>query len=296
MTYKRLVLLALLALPVHADESGHPVTLWEVSGTTNSVYLLGSIHLLREQDYPLPTALAAAYDHADVLIMEIDMDDLDPIATQSAFTRYGVLQDDTTLRDLMGDTLYQQAVVAADVIDIPLDLLNKTEPWYAAMTVEIMVLNRIGFDPMLGVEMHMMSKAKSDGKRIDGLETIEQQLQFLDGMSLQAQREMLMSTLEESAKLGDLMDDVIDAWRHGDIAALETGMLNDLEKHAELNKVLVTDRNARWVEQIEDLLDDDEDYLIIVGALHLVGENGVPKQLDRNGYKVHQLSEPPTLR
>lgn len=296
MTYKRLVLLALLALPVHADESGHPVTLWEVSGTTNSVYLLGSIHLLREQDYPLPTALAAAYDDADVLIMEIDMDDLDPIATQSAFTRYGVLQDDTTLRDLMGDTLYQQAVVAADVIDIPLDLLNKTEPWYAAMTVEIMVLNRIGFDPMLGVEMHMMSKAKSDGKRIDGLETIEQQLQFLDGMSLQAQREMLMSTLEESAKLGDLMDDVIDAWRHGDIAALETGMLNDLEKHAELNKVLVTDRNARWVEQIEDLLDDDEDYLIIVGALHLVGENGVPKQLDRNGYKVHQLSEPPTLR
>ena len=296
MTYKRLVLLALLALPVHADESGHPVTLWEVSGTTNSVYLLGSIHLLREQDYPLPTALAAAYDDADVLIMEIDMDDLDPIATQSAFTRYGILQDDTTLRDLMGDTLYQQAVVAADVIDIPLDLLNKTEPWYAAMTVEIMVLNRIGFDPMLGVEMHMMSKAKSDGKRIDGLETIEQQLQFLDGMSLQAQREMLMSTLEESAKLGDLMDDVIDAWRHGDIAALETGMLNDLEKHAELNKVLVTDRNARWVEQIEDLLDDDEDYLIIVGALHLVGENGVPKQLDRNGYKVHQLSEPPTLR
>ncbi len=296
MICKRLLLLALLALPVHADEPGHPVTLWEVSGATNSVYLLGSIHLLREQDYPLPTAFAVAYDDAEVLIMEVDMDDLDPIATQSLFTRYGVLQDETTLRDLMGEALYQDAVAAAEIIDIPLDLLNKTEPWYAAMTVEIMVLNRIGFNPMLGVEMHMMSKAQSDGKRIDGLETIEQQLQFLDGMSLPAQRDMLLSTLQESAKLGDTMDEVIDAWRHGDVATLEEGMLSDLEKHAELNKALVTDRNSRWVEQIEELLDDNEDYLIVVGALHLVGENGVPKQLDRVGYSVQQLSEPPTLR
>jgi hypothetical protein len=257
---------------------------------------LGSIHLLREQDYPLPTALAAAYDDADVLIMEVDMDDLDPIATQSAFIRYGVIQDDTTLRDLMGDALYQDAVEAAEAIDIPLDLLSKTEPWYAAMTVEIMVLSRIGFNPMLGVEMHMMSKAQRDGKRIDGLETIEQQLQFLDGMSLGAQRDMLLSTLEESAKLGDAMDEVIDAWRHGDVATLAEGMLSDLEKHAELNKALVTDRNSRWVEQIEELLDDDENYLIVVGALHLVGENGVPKQLNRIGYSVQQLREPPTLR
>jgi len=294
--FARLVLLALLALPVHADEPGHPVTLWEVSGDTNTVYLLGSIHLLREQDYPLPTALAAAYDDADVLIMEIDMDDLDPIATQSAFTRYGLIQDDSTLRDWMGDDLFQDAVEAAEAIDIPLDLLNKTEPWYAAMTVEIMILNRIGFNPMLGVEMHMMSKAQQDGKRIDGLETIEQQLQFLDGMSLQAQRDMLLSTLVESAKLGDMMDDVINAWRYGDVATLEDGMLSDLEKHPELNKALVTDRNARWVDQIEELLDDDKDYLIVVGALHLVGENGVPKQLDRVGFSVQQLSEPPSVR
>ena len=296
MICSRLLLLALLALPVHADEPGHPLTLWEVSGATNSVYLLGSIHLLREQDYPLPTAFAVAYDNAEALIMEVDMDDLDPVATQSMFTRYGVLQDETTLRDLMGDALYQDALEAAEIIDIPLDLLSKTEPWYAAMTVEIMVLNRIGFNPMLGVEMHMMAKAQRDGKRIDGLETIEQQLQFLDSMSLEAQRDMLLSTLEDSAKLGDAMDEVIDAWRHGDVTALEEGMLSDLEKHEELNKALVTDRNARWVEQIEELLDDDEDYLIVVGALHLVGENGVPKQLDRVGYSVQQLSEPPTLR
>jgi len=292
----RTILLALLALPVFAAESGHPVTLWKVAGASNSVYLLGSIHLLRSKDYPLPTALDAAYDDADVVIMEIDMDDLDPIAAQTAFTTYGLLHDDRTLRDLMGDGPYERAAAAAEAIEIPLDMLNKTEPWYAAMTIEIMMLNRIGFDPTLGVEMYVMTKAGEDGKRIDGFETVEEQIQFLDGMPMEAQREMLLSTLTESAKLAEMMDELIDAWRHGDVDMLESGMLDDLAKHEELNKALVTDRNARWVERIEDLLDDDENYLIVVGALHLVGAQGVPKMLEKRGIGIYQLSEPPTLR
>ena len=290
------VLLALLALPVYADDTGHPVTLWEVAGANNSVYLLGSIHLLREQDYPLPRILDVAYADAEVLIMEVDMDDLDPFATQAAFTTYGVLQDDKTLRDLMGEDAYQQAATAADAVEIPLEMLNKTEPWYAAMTIEIMLLGRIGFNPALGIEMYMMSKAASDGKPIEGFETIEEQIQILDGMSLQAQRDMLLSTLTEGAKLTEMMDELIEAWRRGDVEFLQSGMLDDLEEHPELNKALVTDRNARWVDRIEGLLDDKDDYLIIVGALHLVGEKCVPEQLRANGRNVQQLSEPPTVR
>jgi len=291
-----IVVLALLALSSHADDAGHPVTLWEVAGDSNSVYLLGSIHLLRAQDYPLPTILDVAYADAEVLIMEVDMDDLDPIAAQTAFTTYGVLHDDRTLRDLMGEEAYQQAAAAAEAVEIPLEMLSKTEPWYAAMTIEIMMLNRIGFNPMLGVEMHMMSKAVADGKPIEGFETIEEQIQFLDGMSLQAQRDMLLSTLTESANLGEMMDGIIDAWRRGDTAELGSEMLAELEKHEELNKALVIDRNARWVDRIEDLLDDQDDYLIIVGALHLVGEGGVPERLRSEGHDVQQLSEPPTVR
>jgi uncharacterized protein YbaP (TraB family) len=279
-----------------AADAPHPVTLWQVEGASNSVYLLGSIHLLRPQDYPLPTALDAAYEDAEVLIMEIDMDDMDPFAAQVAFTTYGVLKDEQTLQDLMGDDLYAQALAAAEIIDIPLDLLRKTEPWYAAMTVEIMMLSRIGFDPTLGIEMHMMSKAQEDGKPIEGFETVEEQVRFLDGMSLPAQREMLLSTLTESAKLGEMMDEMIDAWRHGDIAVLESDMLDEIASHEELNKALVTDRNARWVSRIDSLLDDSDDYLIIVGALHLIGKDGVPTQLRQLGYDVRQLSEPPTVR
>jgi uncharacterized protein YbaP (TraB family) len=251
---------------------------------------------LRAKDYPLPTILDTAYDDAEVLVMEIDMDDLNPLAAQAAFTTYGIIQGEQTLQDLMGDELYERALSAADAIDIPLDMLSKTEPWYAAMTVEIMMLSRIGFNPALGIEMYMMSKASSDNKPIEGFETVEQQVQFLDGMSLDAQREMLLSTLDESAKMGEMMDELIDAWRHGDVSFLESGMLVELEKHEELNKALVTDRNARWVTRIDELLNNADDYLIIVGALHLVGPDSVPTQLQNIGYDVRQLSEPPTLR
>lgn len=288
--------LLLLALPSFADESQHPVTLWEVSGTNNSVYLLGSIHLLREEDYPLPTVLSEAYEEAEVLIMEIDMDDLDPVAAQTALTQYGVLHDEQTLQGLMGNELYAEAEAAAVAIDIPLDMLAKTDPWYAAMTIELMMLSRLGFNPNLGIETHMMSKAGADGKSIEGLETIEEQVLLLDRMSLPAQREMLLSTLAESAELGEVMDELIAAWRHGDTEYLVDNMLDELAKHEELSKTLVTDRNTRWVAQIEPLLDDNDDFLIIVGALHLIGPEGVPKQLSRQGYAVRQLSESPTVR
>jgi len=290
------LLLLLFSLQSVADEPGHPVTLWTVEGQTNTVYLLGSIHLLRAEDYPLPTVLSEAYDDAETLIMEIDMDDLDPFAAQATITNYGLLQDDRTLQDLMGDELYTEALAAADAIDIPLDMLQKTEPWYAAMTIELMMLSRIGFDPSLGVEMHMQSKAQIDGKPIEGLETFEEQVQILDSMSLPTQREFLLSTLSDSAKLGELMDEMIDAWRHGDTAALEAGLMQDLADNEELYKLLVADRNDRWVKKIHPLLNDADDYLIIVGALHLIGDDGVPQQLQRSGYSVHQLSEPPTVR
>lgn len=274
----------------------YPVTMWQVDGMRNSVYLLGSIHLLREQDHPLPAIINAAYEDAEVVIMEIDMDDLDPIATQTLFSQHGMIADGRTLADWMGERDYARAVTAAEKVSIPLHMMNGVEPWYAALTIEIMVLSRIGFDPNLGIETWLTNKATSDGKPIEGLETVEEQIQFLDGLSLPAQREMLLSTLEESASLAELMDELIDAWRRGDTGYLERELLQTFEEFEELNQAIVVDRNNRWVHQISALLDDEQDYLVVVGALHLVGDNGVPRQLHRRGVAVRQLSESATLR
>ncbi len=290
------LLLLAFSSPSRADTTGHPLTLWRAEGATNTVYLLGSIHLLRASDHPLPTTINSAYEDAEVLVMELDMDDLDPMAMQQLFNENGVLQDGTTLEDLMGESLYAEAAAAAEAIDIPIEMLAQSEPWLAAITVEMMALYRIGFNPMLGIEMHMTSKAVGDGKPIRGLEQAEEQLQFLDGLSLQAQRDMLLQTLEEGAAIGETIDEMIRAWRYGDIDTLETGLLDSFAEHRELHDALVTRRNIRWVEQIGELLDDADDYLVIVGAMHLDGAEGVPNLLAEKGVQIRQVSEPPGLR
>ena len=280
--------MVIAALPANA---GHPVTLWHVEGDTNSVYLLGSIHMLRAGDHPLPRILDSVYDDAEVLVMELDMDDLDPVYTQAAFNRAGVLTDGTTLRDLMGEELYARAVEAAAAADIPLDMLARSEPWLAAMTVELMVLYRIGFNPILGVEMTMTNRATSDGKPIEGLESVDEQLGFLDGLPIEAQREMLLQTLLQSAEVGESVEMLIGAWRNGDTATLERELLSDLAQQADLYDALIVQRNLRWADAIEDWLDDEDDYLVVVGALHLVGDDGLPALLDRAGFEIRQLEE-----
>ena len=288
--------LCVCAASALSDDTGHPVTMWQVDGRTNTVYVLGSIHLLREQDHPLPGVIDTAYDDAEVIVMELDMDDMDPAYTQMAFNRAGVMTDGTTLRDLMGDDAYSRAAEAAAAVDIPLDMLAQSEPWLAAMTVEIMLLYRIGFNPMLGVEMTMTSRAARDGKPIEGLETVDEQLAFLDGLPLDVQSEMLIQTLAEGAALEESIDGVIEAWRNGDMATLEADLLSSIEEQSELSEVLITGRNRRWVEAIVGMLSGDQDYLVIVGALHLVGDDGVPALLEKKGLGIQQLSEPAGLR
>lgn len=286
------LMLAVLAGPAVAAEDSHPLSMWQVDGTNNRVYLLGSIHMLRESDHPIPSAIYDAYADAEVLVMELDMDDIDPVAEQALVAELGLIQGAGALRDLMGANLYAEAESLANELQIPLALLENSEPWFAAITVEVMMLMRAGFSPMHGIEMRLSEIAARDNKEILGLETTRQQLELLDNLSLTAQREMLMQALTDSADLAHVMDDLIDAWRYGDIEFLEKNLLADMEEYEELHQAIVVNRNIDWVGQIQALLDDDDDYLVVVGALHLVGDNGVPSLLANRGLDVRQLSQP----
>ena len=280
-----------LSFGAAADDGGHPLSLWQVDGTQNRVYLLGSIHMLRAQDHPLPSAIYIAYDDAEKLIMELDMDDLNPVESQALSNELGLIQDGRSLNDLMGDELYAEAERLAVASQIPLALLANAEPWFAAMNVEIMLLMRMGFNPALGVETKLMELAQSDDKEISGFETIREQLEFLDGLSPEAQREMLIQALADGTEMREMMDGMIDAWRAGDIDYLEENLLADMQDYPELNQTIVVDRNVSWTDSIEDLLDDDIDYMIVVGALHLVGDDGVPNLLKLRGHEVTQLRQ-----
>jgi uncharacterized protein YbaP (TraB family) len=281
----------LLSAAALANSAGHPVTLWMAEGASNRVYVLGSVHLLRKQDHPLPRVIDAVYDDAETLYMELDMDDLDPLLMQATFNRLGLLDEDTSLREVMGDDLYAEAAAAAAELDIPLEKLERAEPWFAAITLEQLALARIGFNPSYGVEMHLLQKASKDGKEIRGLESVEQQLGYLDGLSPGAQQDLLMQTLAESADLRAIMDDLILAWRSGDIDYLEQTLLDDVSGYPEIYDAIVANRNRLWADTIDELLEQPEDYLVVVGALHLVGEDGVPQLLQRRGVRIEQMHE-----
>lgn len=286
------VLVAMLALAPHASAADdQALPLWELQGENNRIYLLGSIHLLREQDHPLPDAIYVVYEEAETLIMELDMDDVDPVATQMMTTELGLIENGGTLSELLGPEVYAEASLLAEAADIPLNLLDRAEPWFAAMNVEMMLLMRMGFNPSLGLETHLMERAQSDDKDILGFETMRQQLEFLDGLSASAQQEMFLQALEDGPEMSAMMDSMIDAWRIGDVEFMENGVLSDMQEYPELNQAIVVNRNIDWTQQIEALLDDDDDYLIIVGTLHLIGEEGVPNLLTARGHTVTQMRQ-----
>ena len=263
--------------------------LWVAQGNQNSVYLLGSIHLLRPEDHPLPSNIELVYNDADVLVMELDMDDLDYVNVMVAFRELGVLEGETRLEDLLGEELHAQAQAAAEATEIPLDLLSQSEPWLAAMTVQEMLAMRVGFSGELGVEQYLTEKALADGKPILGLETVSEQLGFLDGLPMLAQSEWLVHSLVDGLRIEMLVDQLVEAWRGGDIDYLERELLHEAKMSPELHDALLVQRNLNWIDRIVAYLDDDQDYLIVVGAAHLVGDDGVIKLLSERDVSVSQL-------
>jgi len=287
-----MICLIMAAGRVAPQSTGHLVSMWQINGASNRIYLLGSVHVLRQQDYPIPTAIEKAYQDAEILIMEIDVDDLDPIEMAGMVNELGVIKDGSTLQEIMGPSLYEEAADYASQLDIPFLMLAQTEPWLAAITIEQMMVLRIGFNPEYGIEFHLSAKASEDSKEILGLESVREQLEFLDKLSLSAQRSLLIQTLRESLNIEENLDLLIDAWRHGDIDFLEENLLAEMQRYPELYRTLIVDRNEAWVEQIRNLIGEQDDYLIVVGTLHLVGDDGLPALLSEIGITTDQLREP----
>ena len=276
---------------VHPDTGGHALPLWTLNGASNRVYLLGSVHMLRESDHPLPQAIYDAYEDAEALIMEMDITAIDPVATQAMINELGMIGDGRNLGDWLGPEDFAEAQRLAERADIPLSMLARAEPWFAAITIDSLMLMRLGFNPADGVEMRFADSAAKDGKPIAGLETERQQLEMLDGLSVRAQRDLLMQTLVESEDAAQSMNSLVSAWRIGDTAFLEGTLLEEVRSYPEIYQTIVVQRNENWLNTIVGLLDESDDYLVIVGAMHMIGESGVPELLRAKGYVVEQLRQ-----
>jgi uncharacterized protein YbaP (TraB family) len=265
--------------------------LWELEGTEGHVMLMGSVHFLRASDYPLPTKLDAAYTNADTLIMEIDMDDLDPMTVQSILTSMGSNQHGASLQEVIGPEDYAKASEIADNLGIPLALFASFKPWLAALSISQLRMMQLGFDPAWGIESQITERAKADGKPVQGLETFAEQLSFMDDLDSETQQLFLLQSLEDATELQNEVQSIVNAWHAGDTNVLEQLLLEGLQESPLLFDALLTQRNENWVPQIIELSQQPGNHLIIVGAMHLVGENSVLRMLEAQGIGSRQLSD-----
>jgi uncharacterized protein YbaP (TraB family) len=285
----RLIALLAAATLVAGSASADPAA-WRIAGSDGGeIVLLGSMHLLRASDYPLPVAVDRLVDRAEIVVMEVDLDDVDVAAQQRLILEKALLPQGTELAEVIDAELYRVLEQGAAEAGIDLNLLTRFEPWFLAISMLEVGMRKIGFEAERGIEQYVLGLSRSDGKEILGLETIEFQIGIFDAMTPELQREFLAQTLTELEEAETTMNAMGDAWRAGELETLSDELLASFDEFPGLYDTLVTERNEKWAGSLEDMLDDGKRYLVVVGALHLVGNDSVIALMKARGHTPQRI-------
>ena len=270
--------------------------LWKVSEGDNALYLLGSFHLLKPDDYPLSADVGAALADAESLLFELSPEEMTSPTLAATMLQAAVRTDGTTLDAQIGPELaarlrtWAQAQPAGTPINA--EMLQRFEPWFAGIAISLQQMASLGLDPKLGLDRHFMMLADESGKPADGLETGAQQVALFDGMDPDEQVQMLADALEDAAAGTGQLETLHADWRAGRAEALWNGLAADMRReYPKLYKRINVDRNEAWLPVLARRLEapGDHDTLVVVGALHLLGEDGVVAGLRERGYTVERI-------
>lgn len=272
--------------PARAANDADPA-LWVVRDADTTIYLFGTIHVLKPGLTWFDEAVRAAFDRSTELKLEIV--EPDPAAMAALIQRYGMLHDAPTLTQRL--PAKERPVLARYMgeIGVPAAAYDRMQPWLAATALQVQSLQRVGYDPASGPETVLTAAAKAAGKPVSGLETVEQQIGFFAQLSPGAQVAMLDETLDEMGTLQSSMGRMVDQWGRGETTAIARELNDGLTRSPETMKVLLLDRNARWADWIKARLGQPGTVFIAVGAGHLAGTTSVQAQLTRRGVTVARV-------
>ena len=279
----------MLLAPVllRADAGRH--IFWEVKGAHNTVYLLGSVHMLKAADGVLPAEVLEAYRRSQSLVMELDLSDAD--AAESLMTsalEQIMLPADKTLSQVLRPKLYASFVAHAKRVGLDPATTERFQPWFAAILLEQVTLMHDGYEASSGVDMQLTQSATADHKPIVALETAAEQMGYFSRLSLDEQANFLGFTLRDIDSTDSDPAAVIRAWKMGDVRELERLFRQESVDSPELMRQLTAERNRKWLPRIKALLDDDHDDMVIVGAMHLIGDDGLVALLKGQGFNPVQ--------
>ncbi len=282
-----LLFILIFAFQLTAGDNLH--TLWKVEGKQNIVYLMGSIHLLTKDTYPLEAALEKVYDNSRVLVFEINLDSAKSAGAQKQFIAKGLNPQDITLKSQLSDSAYGAAVLLCQAAGLPMENMQHLKPWMFALTITNVKLQQLKFDPHYGIDNHFFNKAKENGKQIHSLESVESQIDLLADLELETAEQMIFQTAEQFATIERDLQKVVKAWQTGNDNFLEKFLINELKKFPVLYDKLMLKRNQNWLPKIAGFLQAEKNHLIIVGSGHLIGEDGLVEMLIRRGFQVEQM-------
>jgi len=264
-----------------------PCFLWRASSGERTVYLLGSIHFMKKDAYPLNPIIEGAFERSGVVVFETRIDKLDGAAV--GLLAAGTLDGDRTLAEVVPADLYRAVEKRLDDLGMDIAGFDKMKPWMVALSLTSIELMRAGYLGGEGVDSYFSSRAADAGKTVQGLESIEVQISLFADMTADESGEFLQVTMAELDTTIPLVDEIVAAWRTGDSARIEALLADSFDGHDELYDRFLTQRNLRWLPQIEALFEGPVDAMVVVGSLHLVGEQGLIKLLEAQGYKLEQL-------
>lgn len=264
-------------------------SLWKIEGKTNATYLLGSIHFLKKEFYPLPQPIEDAYKQSQVVVFEVDLDEMESPQSQLKMLESAKFPEGQTLKAHVSKDTYARLEKYLAGSGVSAAALDPLRPWMVAVSLIGLELQKLGFNPADGVDQYFFNKAKRDKKKIVPLETLAFQLGFFTGLTKQEEDAMLDQTVREISSFKKDLDQIVAGWKTGDAAALERLMLDAMRDYPQLHKKLLIDRNKQWVDEIQKLHASGKNVFVVVGAAHLVGKESVVELLGAKGLKVRQM-------
>ena len=262
--------------------------LWVVKDADTTIYLFGTVHVLKPGLSWFDEAVKDAFDKSGELVTEIKMPDDQSAMVQRMLPKALDATGTTLSSRLDAATLKGYAAALAD-LGMPAHAFDPFEPWMGAMTLSVMPLAKAGYDPTKGVESVLTAAAKESGKSTGELETLDQQIDYFDTMPMADQVQYLSSVVEQYPKMVGMIDDMVLAWGKGDVDALAAGMNAAMAKDPKVADILLYQRNARWADWIKTRMDQPGTVFIAVGAGHLAGEKSVQDYLAQKGLSVARV-------
>lgn len=262
--------------------------LWKVQSGPRVMYLAGSVHALSADVYPLSPAFEQAFTASDTLVEEIDLGASGLMALAPMLLSKAMYQDGRTFEKAVSKETHDLVVKHMKALPMAAQMIRPMKPWMVMLTLTALQVQQAGLDPKLGLDQHFFDRATAAKKAVVGLETAESQIDLFDSMPESLQEQLLRSTLDELDAQSLEIATTVAAWRRGDAATIERDVLRGFQKYPAAYQSLIVQRNHNWMPQLEKCLTRTTPCLVVVGAAHLVGPDGLLTLLQRKGYRIEQ--------